>query len=258
MNDRVNSSLRLITWNILHGKDEGPKQNDWPRRRIALRQILSRARPDLLCLQEALRNQVLFVGDAFPEHGLAWAGRDDGHEAGEACAIFFNAQRFRRLAGGTFWLNDATDKPARAWDDKFPRICTWVRLAETTDDRTFLLFNTHFPLRPISLPKAGEVLAQKIEQMRNAEALLAVGDFNCAPDAEPRKRVLAVGLQDAEWVNGSLGAPTYHGQDGLLPIDAVMHSPEFRVLSHRLLTEVPDGVFPSDHYGLLVELIREA
>jgi hypothetical protein len=62
------SLIRVITWNIHCGQDEGPpwKQFDWPKRKYALRAALDQAGPDILCVQEATPTQVAFLEESLP------------------------------------------------------------------------------------------------------------------------------------------------------------------------------------------------
>src|SRR5262249_42535125 len=98
--------FRVITWNIHCGQEEGLpwKQCDWPTRKHALRSALEEAHPDILCVQEATPDQVVFLEQALPDHRRVGGGRDDGKSAGEHCAIFFRRKRFAEQTSGTFWL----------------------------------------------------------------------------------------------------------------------------------------------------------
>src|SRR5262249_34975801 len=53
-------TIRVVTWNILHGTEHGAPWTrfDWTVRKEALRSTLEGARPDILCVQEALFEQV--------------------------------------------------------------------------------------------------------------------------------------------------------------------------------------------------------
>ena len=58
--------IRIVTWNILHGTEHGAPWNrcGWPVRKAALERALRETAPDILCVQEALNEQVTELGEA--------------------------------------------------------------------------------------------------------------------------------------------------------------------------------------------------
>src|SRR5262249_9807810 len=88
--------IRVVTWNIHCGQDDGPlwTQFDWPARKLSLRSAVEQVGPDVLCVQEARPEQVAFLEEALPGHHRVGVGRDDGRDSGEHCAIYYNRERF--------------------------------------------------------------------------------------------------------------------------------------------------------------------
>ena len=110
---RQAEEIRVVTWNILRGRDGGPPwlRGDWSSRRPALATALEAVQPDILCVQEALPGQLCFLEQTLPNHHRAGVGRDDGRAGGEHCAIFFESDRFAKLDEATFWLEEPSDQP---------------------------------------------------------------------------------------------------------------------------------------------------
>ena len=81
-------AVRVMTWNILHGSDDGPpwQQQNWPARKHALATALRAAHPDILGVQEARPEQIAFLEQTLPEHQRVGVGGDDGRGAGEHSA----------------------------------------------------------------------------------------------------------------------------------------------------------------------------
>src|SRR5262245_2585501 len=99
--------IRVVTWNIHCGQDDGPpwKQFNWSVRKHSLRAALDQIQPDIFCVQEATPDQVAFIEEVLPDHQRAGVGRD-GQVGGEHCAIYFRLQRFEKIGGDTFWLEE--------------------------------------------------------------------------------------------------------------------------------------------------------
>ena len=75
-------------------------------------------------------DEVSFLEQQLPGFRRSGGGRDDGKEAGELCAIFYDAQRLTLLGEGTFWLSPTPDVPSTGWNNALPRTASWVQLRE--------------------------------------------------------------------------------------------------------------------------------
>src|SRR5262249_45386118 len=130
-------AVRVMTWNILHGSDNGLpwEQQNWPVRKHAIAHVLGEGPPDILGVQKARPEQVSFLKKTLPGHQRVGVGRDDGRDQGEHCALFFRLGRFEAIASGTFWLKEPINQPAGS-GQRVKRTCTWVRLREPASGRT--------------------------------------------------------------------------------------------------------------------------
>src|SRR5207248_3436562 len=204
--------VRVITWNVHCGQDGGPpwQRFDWPARKQALRAALDRARPDILCVQEATPAQVAFLEEALPGHGRVGIGRD-GAAGGEHCAVFFDRRRFENLGGDTSWLEEPTDQPRAGSAFDVKRICTWVRLRDRAAGRTLRVYNTHLYLTEAQRLPAARLILDRVAAGDRADAVLLTADFNAAPSAASRRLFADAGLADSAVRAGKAeGEPTLH------------------------------------------------
>ena len=254
--ERPVPALRVLTWNIQYGAETGAQANRWPERKTALKFFLEKERPDLLCVQEALKGQVEFLEKLFPTHRRIGVGRDDGADLGEFCAIFFDPKRLKLVESGTFWLGETPEKPCKCWADRHPRICTWARFEDPLKKKTFRLFNTHFPLNPVAGEKAARQLSKRIREQHPEEPLLCVGDFNSGPGGDVWKTLYRTGLRNSEIVaQRKILSRTFHLEGfPTTCIDAIFVSPGWGVADHRVFDKRLEKLFPSDHFGLVADL----
>ncbi len=255
------TAIRVLTWNILHGSERGVPWTrfGWPVRKNALKSTLAAVRPDVLCVQEALEEQVELIAGVLPEHHHVGVGRDDGRSAGEQCAIFFDRNRFEELGSGTFWLEEPVEQPPtnRRWGPK--RICTWVRLRDRATGRSLRVYNTHQYMTEPARVEAVRVILAMIEKGDPAEAVLVAGDFNAAPETQDRRLFEAVGfISTAECASASTVAPTYQFYGiRLRRLDDILVNRGWQVVNHQVVDAKPDNIFPSDHFGVMADLILE-
>jgi endonuclease/exonuclease/phosphatase family metal-dependent hydrolase len=108
-------------------------------------------------------------------------GRDDGAEAGEFSAIFYQTSLFELISEDHFWLSDTPFEPS-----KFPgagsiRICTVGRFRHIAQNLNFTLMDTHLDDQSEDQRKLGASLLLRRARFeaatRNSPVILA-GDFN--------------------------------------------------------------------------------
>jgi endonuclease/exonuclease/phosphatase family metal-dependent hydrolase len=256
------TSIRVLTWNILHGTERGIpwSRYDWAIRKNALKTALTGTKPDILCAQEGLEEQLRFLTRILPGHTRVGVGRDDGRSAGEHCAIFFDGTRFVELSGGTFWLEKPTDQPSTRTILGPKRICTWVRLRDRETGCSFRVYNTHQYMTEPARLKAMRLIRAQIATGDASDAVLVTGDFNAPPDAPDRRLLEGVGFRSSGQLAGvSAAAPTYQFYGiRLRSLDDILLDRGWRVVDRHILDVKPANTFPSDHFGVMADLVLEA
>jgi len=251
-------AVRIVTWNIHCGQDEGlPWQRlDWPRRKLSLRTALSQAQPDILCVQEARPGQVAYLEHLLPSHERIGVGRDNGSAKGEHCAIYFDCLRFERLAERTFWLDEPSDTLRPGWSFAIRRICTRVELRDRISNRGVCVYNTHLPLTERARRDAARVVLRQIAASDRSDVVVLAADFNAPPSAASRSSFTRAGLADTAALAGhSRGPKTFHLCGiALRSLDGILVGPGAVVERYQVLDSKPGNLFPSDHFGILVDL----
>jgi endonuclease/exonuclease/phosphatase family metal-dependent hydrolase len=287
------TDLRIASFNIRYGTAPDG-DNAWSNRRDLVIDVIAAQRPDILGLQEALRDQIDDLRAALPEYAQTGVGRDDGRQSGEYCAILFRRDRLSAIDGGTFWFSDTPQIPgSKDWGNRITRICTWVRLRERADGagggtgrgRTLTVYNLHLDHESEpSRRRSAELLAARIlaNSARHADdAVIVTGDFNCG-ESSPAIRFLTGAAPSA--VEGSAGVPgwtglidtfriaqpdaadvgTFHAFKGVAgpeKIDFVFVRPppppsraKIEVLSAEIDRSSRNGRWPSDHFPVVAEI----
>jgi endonuclease/exonuclease/phosphatase family metal-dependent hydrolase len=254
------AEIRIVSWNILRGGDRDWPwlRGGWPTRKHALASALGTVRPDILCVQEARPQQVAFLEAILPDHLRVGVGRDDGAGGGEHCAIFFNRARFQKVEEQTFWLEDPSDRPA-GWRITGPkRICTWVRLCDRRTGRTFRVLNTHLYLTEASRQRAARMILERLGQGNQAEPILLAADFNATEQAPSRRLFADAKLASTSFLADQPTQPTYQFYGiSLRNLDEILAGPGWKVRQHAVVTLKPGNRYPSDHFGVLADLVLD-
>ena len=242
--------LSVMTFNLrLDWAHDRP--NHWEARRPLVQQVLQLYPADVLAFQEVMPNQHQDLVTMLPDY--AWHGRGREPQGdGEGCYVFWDSRRLEAVFQETFWLGPDPAKPGRAWDAGCPRICNHVLLRASGQEMHF--YNVHLDhVGVLARQKSAELVRQRMNEI-DAPAVL-LGDFNVERVLESLSALQ--GLQDCFAVHGSDQEGTFHGFQGVPtmgPIDYVLTSPDFEVDFCQRITDRWEGIYPSDHFGLLARL----
>jgi endonuclease/exonuclease/phosphatase family metal-dependent hydrolase len=263
---RIENPIRVVSYNVRFD-NPGDRQHVWSNRSERVISILRLHQADIFCLQEPLLNQVEELEAAFP--GFAWygVGRDDGDKKGEFNPVFYNQSRFNLLDSGTFWLSETPEVPgSTAWFAKLPRIATWVKLIDRASGKQFFVFNTHLDHQSKQARENGAALIlSRINEMTGDVPVVLAGDFNDNPGTAAYNAILDA-ASPIQFFDARLSARyphhgpsfTFVGLDFMgVPgriIDYIFVSPDIVVDFHAYLIDNWDGVYPSDHLPVLIEM----
>lgn len=173
------SDLTVMSFNVRYATAPDG-EHAWPNRRPHALAMLRRTRPDVLCLQEALRSQIDELEEALPHYGSVGVGREDGIAGGEHAQILFDRGRFDLRAWETFWLSDTPTVPGSiTWGNANVRVCTVARLFDRTNSQGLTVYNLHLDHES----ERARILGSRLVARHAAEdaqrgPVLVVGDFN--------------------------------------------------------------------------------
>ena len=149
---------------------------------------------DIVGAQEVLPNQYDDLKFLMPKHDAFGTGRDEGG-TGEACPVFWNAERFDFLQGETRWLSlDPKQEGSVGWDADLPRIATLVVLFDRKRQQTVRVINTHWSHvgEEARLNAAALVAGWSGWDGEASDELVVVcGDLNAEPQTAPVQNLMA-------------------------------------------------------------------
>jgi endonuclease/exonuclease/phosphatase family metal-dependent hydrolase len=250
--------LSVVTYNIRYD-NRGDGEDRWEKRRDEVARLLRDHDPDVVGLQEALRNQLDDLAKGLPGYGEIGVGRDDGKHKGEYAAILYRKERFKVMDSGTFWLSDTPEVAgSKSWGNNVVRICTWARLEDTSGER-FTVFNVHLDheSQP-SRERSGALLAERVRRVDGT--VIVTGDFNAGESNPAVQRMRDAGLVDSfRVVRADEGEPaTFNGfgraKGSSEKIDYIWVQRSAKVSDAGIDRREKDGRFPSDHFAVWAKI----
>lgn len=260
-NGSADKSFKVMTYNIrLDVAQDG--ENCWDKRKESMVELLHFYQPSILGIQEGLPHQVQYLDSALEGYSYIGAGRDDGKNAGEFSAIFFDSTKYNVISQATFWLSEYPDSVSFGWDAVCRRVCTYGLFESIANKRQFWVFNTHFDhIGVVAREKSAQLILSKISELNTKNLpVILMGDFNSNSQSRPVE-ILKSTLVDAI----SCSETKHYGPDGTFTgfnsdaitsdkIDYVFVS-KLKVLSHIHIDDRrKDSLFVSDHLPVLVEV----
>lgn len=173
-------SLFVGTYNVRYQNNgDARRGNGWAVRSKSLCEQINFEHPDIFGTQEAMIGQIRDMLRMMPDYSYIGLGRDDGKEAGEHSAIFYDRNRLQLLQHGDFWLSEHPDKPGLGWDAACVRICTWGQFKLKKPKLKFFYFNLHMDhVGVVARREAAKLVVQKIREIAQGAPVILTGDFN--------------------------------------------------------------------------------
>ncbi|MEM6803045.1 MAG: endonuclease/exonuclease/phosphatase family protein [Bacteroidota bacterium] len=236
-------------------------ENRWELRKAFLLKQVKFYEPDILGVQEGLKQQLDFLDQGLGSYTYVGVGRDDGKEKGEYTAIFYKKDQFNLLMEASFWLSEQPDTVSVGWDAALPRICTYALFESLASGKKFWVFNTHFDhIGEKARRKSAQLILKQI-QLLNKEnyPVILMGDLNLTPESKVI-RIIAKTFADSRSASSFAFGPetTFNGFDfGKAPqrrIDYIFASfSNIEIKKYAILTDSQDQKYPSDHFPVYVE-----
>lgn len=252
--------LEVMSYNIRF-QTENDGENSWSKRKDHLTNQIKFYEPDILGVQEAVISQLMHFENEMDNYKYIGVGRDDGKEAGEFSAIFYDLRKVDILDEGTFWLSETPGEVSVGWDAAMERVCTYGKFKEKDSDKKFWVFNTHFDhIGKEARENSARLIYEKISEL-NTEGLpvILMGDLNLEPDA-PGIKFLSEKMNDTKKVADLDFGPegTFNAYDFSKPvkrrIDYIFASEDIKVLKYAVLSDSWELKYPSDHLPVFVKL----
>lgn len=138
--------IRIMSYNIPMGNilvTDGNGRNTWENRCAVIHQYLNDVAPDLLGMQEPVRQELCDILRGIPNYAMVGTARNNGAESGEYTAIIYRTDRFRVLDTGNYWLTETPDVHSKVEGSSHYRIATWAYMEDLHSGARFLITNTH-------------------------------------------------------------------------------------------------------------------
>jgi endonuclease/exonuclease/phosphatase family metal-dependent hydrolase len=254
--------LKLISSNIRFDNPADGKFS-WNFRKEFLVERLSDFQPDIIGTQEGREPQLRELESLLRSYEIIAGHRQWIEERMYPC-LFVKKGQFQLIKSGDIWLSETPHiAGSSSFQSAFPRLCTWSVLAHTQRPLDhFLIINTHLDhVLDFTRVRQVQVLISELQNELEKFPTIIMGDFNESPDGETRKVLTkhSVSLIDPWNILKNTEHASYHQFNGnnlhQQRIDWLLHTPHFEPQSVELDTSHKDGLYPSDHFPLKVQLI---
>ena len=254
--------IRVMSANLRCFNPQDIGKKSWFYRADLILKNIENEAPTVIGFQEATKWQYNYFCKALPGYDSVITYRDDSPFS-EGCPIFYSTALYDLMDKGSFWLSETPDVMSKDWDSKCYRICSYVILEEKSSGQQFVVFNTHLDhVSDVARINGIGVVLDKIQQFGGLPSMI-MGDFNAEEDSETYRSATENFLDAKYQAKEAVGlhGATYQNWGESLdrnPIDYFMISKTgFAVEQYKVVDTTYAGVYPSDHFPILVDLILE-
>ena len=244
--------LKVISFNIRYCDDKDG--NSIAERAPRLAEITKKYDADIIGFQEHTVPWEEQIAKFYPEYDIFNLYRST-HEL-ESAPILWKKDKFELLDKGNFWLSDTPETESRGWDELYNcwRMCEYVILKHKESGKVITHMNTHFGFGDNGQVKSSKLMYEYSKKISDNPTFLT-GDFNMRPTSLGYAEMVKH-FTDVNAVTANDRRTTYHGYGKTNDehIDYCFINDKIKPISLKLLDELVDGKYPSDHYGLFVEL----
>ena len=270
---QTSETLRAMSFNIRLGVAKDG-ENHWDKRKDFVVETIVNYKPDFVGTQETWDFQAAYLNEKLS--GYTYAGRSRQQDGkGEHCGIFFRTSRFDKLVEGHFWLSENPDEPgSKSWDSSLPRMVTWLKLWDRTNEQAFFVINTHFDHRgKTARTESAKLIRNFVSELPAGSQVVITGDFNAGVTSDPYdalfgedhtssiiKQSPVVDTFDAKNPKPGEGNGTFNGFKGTQNgdrIDWIATSRNVEVVAAKIDRTSFEGKFPSDHFPVTAEVRLE-
>lgn len=261
--------ITVATYNIRNDNSGDVKNgNGWTKRMPYVCDLIKYHRFDLFGTQEGLYNQLEDMKNNLVGFDYIGVGRDDGKQAGEYSAIFYNTDKFELIDSGNFWLSTDWTKPNMGWDAACIRVCTWGKFKEIESKKEFVVFNLHMDHIGVEARReSAKLILSKVKEIAGKLPVLVMGDFNVDQNNESYTLFDTSGimrdayeLSPVKYINNGTFNDFNINECTNERIDHIFVGNSFKVNRYGMLTDLywdeeKTPRLPSDHYPIVLNLV---
>lgn len=247
----------------------------WDDRKEYLIEVIRNHRPDVVMMQEVIYDSYEYCRKnlkdyiAFGFEGPEMDPYTEGYHLIGKNVIFVRRDRYQIVAAGCYWLSDdPVIGGSIAWGTNRARHCNWLRVKDRKTGRELRLLDIHLDhkVQEAKIEQA-KLVVREAAQYADSFPQIICADFN-SKKWEPQVCLfidngwhdlydeLHDGKEFGYTAHAFLGANRQpkpnHGR-----IDYILSRGAVRALSCEVLTDNRNGLYPSDHYFLLAEVVVE-
>jgi len=254
------ANLKVMSFNIRLFTPLDIGKRSWFYRADLVAKTIEKEVPGVIGFQEVTPIQYDYLCDTLKGYDSVLTYRDKNPNS-EGCPVFYREDLYTLVDKGSFWLSETPEEMSKDWGAACYRICSYVILKEKSTEKEFVVFNTHLDHESDEARIKGiQVVLEKISEFGGLPAVL-MGDLNAEESTETYQSAMGDFLDTKYQTENTMTSCTFQAWGTELDnegIDYILVSKEgFSVDSYKVVTDTYDGVYVSDHFPLVAELVLE-
>lgn len=256
--------MKVLSSNIRVCTASNDGQNSWDFRKEFCVEVLRNQKADLICFQEMMMPQFIFLKEMLNEYD-SYGIYDDIDRANPGNTIFYKKSSLSHILSGGYWLSDRPHVPgSSSWGSACIRTANWVILQDKMSGKEFKIVNTHLDhVGQAARENQARLICEEANAFQDDYPQILTGDMNCDAKNIAIKEFLTNGWFDTYEAIHKTKMPgyTFHKFEGvnhkpeLDKMDWIFVKGKVNVMGADIVKDSKDGRYPSDHYFVNAEVI---
>lgn len=251
--------MNIATYNLRYYNTDDKNETAWGNRKSRVYELIRTYEFELTGVQEVRLNQANDLIADLPEYTYYGKPRNNGIN-GEQVGILYKPSRFTELDKGFFWLSPTPYKESIGWGASVERICVWMKMKDTKDNKEFFFFSTHLDHQnENSRIESAKLLNHAIDSIAGGVPSFCVGDFNAKPASLPIQNMKKQFVDSwYKTLETPIGCATLNDfKPAVKPtkrIDYIFSGANITIYSLHTIEDMFGATnYPSDHFPIVVE-----
>jgi len=262
----LNEYVRVATYNVEYD-NRNNTSHLWESRKNLVANLFQIYQFDIVALQEPYVSQLADLKQLLPAYhytGTTVRGSTTTDKQ-LSVGILYRPERLELLDSGMFWLSETPDVDSKGWDNSQYRVCNWGRFEQKNNGKQFYYFSVHLGFGTEAREQSIALLQNKIQAIANSMPAMLAGDFNFSQYDDVYFDMFHTGFFYDSYLLAQQQFNPYEGTyldygNQLSSTNRIDHiftanCRSFQILSRKVLNDNFNGLYPSDHAPVMIDLI---
>ena len=255
----IKEDITIMSFNIRYFAHDDFFKKSWFYRAPLVVNNVKQEQPDIIGFQEVQPIHEKYLKKHLLGYEFIVAYRTK-MEPKEGMLLAYRRDRFTAEKEGMFWVSETPEKMSKDWGSASYRVAAYAKLLDKKTNKYVSIIDTHLDNASDKAREEGiRVLIEQVNSLKLVNPIL-LGDMNDFDDSIMYEYAInhgyvdALKVADASYVGTGATYQAYGKKINHKRIDYFFLDPSIHVNDYHVVDKLYDGVYPSDHFPIVINI----